>query len=90
MIAAFEKGKAVIEAKLSLASEQASNHRRSSEWSFYIASALASSNSALEVRAHLRLKSFGRDSVHGAGKWRGMAAGFGSKGMGSIAARSAA
>ena len=90
MIAAFEKGKAVVEAKLSLASEQASNHRRSSEWSFYIASVLGSSNCALGVRAHLRLKSFGRDSVLDAGKWRGTAAGCVWKGMGSIAVRSAA
>ena len=90
MIAAFEKGKAVIETKLSLASRQASNHRRSSEWSFYIASVLASSNSALEVQALRRWRNFGRDSVRSAGKWRGMAAGFGSRGMGSIAARSAA
>ena len=80
----------MIEAELSLASRQASNHRLSSEWSFYIASVLASSNSALEVRALRRWRSFGHDSVHSAGKWRGMAAGFGSKGMGSIAARSAA
>jgi len=89
MIAAFEKGKAVIEAKLSLVRRQASNHRRSSEWSFYIASVLGSSNYALEARARLRSKSFGRGSVHSAGKWRGMADGCGSKGMGSIAARSA-
>ena len=80
----------MIEAKLSLASRQASNHRLSSEWSFYIASVLGSSNSALGVRAHLRLKSFGRNSAHSAGKWRGMAAGCGWKGMGSIAARFAA
>ena len=80
----------MIEAKLSLASEQACNHRRSSEWSFYIASVLASSNSALEVRALRRWRSFGRGSVHSAGKWRGMVAGCGSKGMDYIAAKSAA
>jgi hypothetical protein len=90
MINRFWKGKAVIEAKLSLASRQASNHRRSSEWSFYIASVLTSSNSALEVRAHLRWRISGRGSVHNAGKWRAMAAGCGWKGMGSIAGRSVA
>jgi hypothetical protein len=61
-----------MEAQLSLARRQASNHRRSSEWSFYTASVLASSNSALEVRAHLRWKSFGRDSARSAGNWRAM------------------
>jgi len=80
----------VIEAKLSLASEQACNHRRSSEWSFYIASVLASSNSALEVRAHLRLKSFGRDAVHNAGNWRVMVDACGCKDMVATAVKSAA
>jgi hypothetical protein len=59
MIAAFQKGKAVIEAKLSLASEQACNHRRSSEWSFYIASVLASSNYALSTMRSKCGRTFG-------------------------------
>jgi hypothetical protein len=78
----------VIEAKLSLASEQASNHRRSSEWSFYTASVSASSNSALEVWAHLRWKNFGRDSVPSAGNWRATVEECASRGMAVTAVRS--
>ena len=80
----------MIEARFFLAERQACNHRRSRQWSFYTASVLASSNYAPGVRARLRLKSFGRDSVHNAGNWPAMADGCGYKGMAATAARCAA
>ena len=80
----------MVEASFSLAERQASNHRRHRQWLVYTALPLASSTSAPELRAHLRWKSFGRDSVCGAGNWRGMADGCGCKGMVVIADRCAA
>ena len=80
----------MIEARFFLAERQACNHRRSRQWSFYTASVLASSNYVREVRARLRWKSFGRDSVHSAGSWPGIADGCGCKGMVATAVRSAA
>ena len=61
----------------------------SGRWSFYTAWLFPSSTCAREVRARHRLKSFGREPVRNAGKWRGMADGYACKGTVSTGARSA-
>ena len=58
-------------------------------WSFYTALLFPSSSCAREVRARHRLKSFGREPVRNAGKWRGMADGYACKGTVFTGARSA-
>ncbi len=62
----------------------------STRWSFYTASAMASSSYAREVRARLRLKSFGHEPVHNVGDWRGMADEYEYRGMAATAVRSEA
>jgi hypothetical protein len=83
----------VIETQFFLAGKTCLNHRRHRQWSVYTALPFRSSSSAPEapeLRAHLRLKSFGLDSVPDAGNWRGMADGCGCKGMVAIAGQGAA
>jgi hypothetical protein len=85
----FRREKAVIEATVSLARLHAYNHRRSRRWSFYTASALASSNSVREVGVRLRLRSYGRDAVRSAGDWHARVEECVCKDMAAIAVRSA-
>ena len=74
MIAVFlRRGKAVIKGPFFGEIGKPETTADCRRWSFYTASVLASSNYAPEVRAHHRLKSCGRDSVHSAGNWRAMA-----------------
>ena len=92
MIAVFLEGRAAVIEANAFFGERASLKPPpvSTRWSFYTASALASSSYAPEVRARLRLKSFGHESVHNAGDWHAMADGYEYKGMAATAVRSEA